>query len=422
MKAVVLAAGEGIRLHPLTSTRPKHLIPVGGKPLLEHLLSLIKAAGVDEALIIVYYLADQIKQFFGDGSKFGMKLEYTLQAGVGGTADATGLAKDYAKEDFLLVYGDLFTTPDVIKQVVRSHGKKKPAATMAVAPVKHPEQYGIVKLDESHVIDIVEKPSPAKAPTNLANAGIYVLSTEIFEKIRQTHPSSRGEREITDSLRLLIQEHTVLAVQVPSGEWLDIGRPWDLLEANRRALNRMEPTNNGKIEDGAHLIGFVSVAERARVRSGAYIQGPVFIGEDSDIGPNCFIRPYTSVGKDVKIGNACEMKNSIIMDETRIRHLSYVGDSVIGRDCNLGAGSIVANYRLDGKTIKITVKDEIVDSERTKLGVFLGDGVKTGINTLFMPGIKVGQDSWIGPNLVVYHDVPSNAFLLLKQEVEEHER
>jgi len=422
MKAVVLAAGEGIRLHPLTSTRPKHLIPVGGKPLLEHLLSSIKAAGVDEALIIVYYLADQIKQFFGDGSKFGMKLEYALQAGVGGTADATGLAKDYAKEDFLLVYGDLFTTPDVIKQVVRSHGKKKPAATMAVAPVKHPEQYGIVKLDESHVIDIVEKPSPTKAPTNLANAGIYVLSTEIFEKIGQTHPSSRGEREITDSLRLLIQEHTVLAVQVPTGEWLDIGRPWDLLEANRRALNRMEPTNNGKIEDGAHLIGLVSVAERARVRSGAYIQGPVFIGEDSDIGPNCFIRPYTSVGKDVKIGNACEMKNSIIMDETRIRHLSYVGDSVIGRDCNLGAGSIVANYRLDGKTIKITVKDEIVDSERTKLGVFLGDGVKTGINTLFMPGIKVGQDSWIGPNLVVYHDVPSNAFLLLKQEVEEHER
>ena len=423
MKAVVLAAGEGIRLRPLTSTRPKHLIPVGGKPLLEHLLSSIKAAGVDEALIVVYYMADRIKQFFGDGSKFGMKLEYALQDGVRGTADATGLAKDYVKEDFLLVYGDLLITSNIIKQVVRSHEKENPAATMAVAPVKHPEQYGIVKLDESHVIDIVEKPSIAKAPTNLANAGIFVLSTEIFEKIGQTRPSSRGEREITDSLRLFMQEkQSVLAAQVSSEEWLDVGRPWDLLEANQRALNRMELTNNGQIEDGAHLIGLVSVAERARVRSGAYIQGPVFIGEDSDIGPNCFIRPYTSIGKNVKIGNACEMKNSIIMNETRIRHLSYVGDSVIGRDCNLGAGSIVANYRLDGKTIKMTVKDVIVDSERTKLGVFLGDGVKTGIKTLFMPGIKVGQDSWIGPNLVVYHDVPSNAFLLLKQKVEEHER
>jgi len=139
MKAVILAAGEGIRLRPLTSTRPKHLIPVGGKPLLEHLLSSVKATGVDEALIIVYYMADRIKQFFDDGSKFGMKLEYALQAGVLGTADATGLAKDYVTEDFLLIYGDLFTTPDAIKHVVRSHEKEKPAATMAVAPVKHPE-------------------------------------------------------------------------------------------------------------------------------------------------------------------------------------------------------------------------------------------------------------------------------------------
>ncbi|MCK5592650.1 NTP transferase domain-containing protein [Candidatus Bathyarchaeota archaeon] len=421
MKAVVLAAGEGIRLRPLTSTRPKHLIPVGGKPLLEHLLSSIKAAGVDEALIVVYYMADRIQQFFGDGSKFGMKLEYVLQAGVRGTADATGLAKDYVKEDFLLVYGDLFITPDVIKQVVRSHEKEKPAATMAVAPVKHPEQYGIVKLDGSYITDIVEKPSPAKAPTNLANAGIYVLSPEIFEEIRKTRSSSRHERELTDSLRLLMQKKKqVHAVQVSSDEWLDVGRPWDLLEANRRSLNQMKPANRGRVEDGAHLVGIVSVAKGALVRSGAYIQGPAFIGESSDIGPNCFIRPYTSVGTDVKIGNACEIKNSIIMDKTRIRHLSYVGDSVIGENCNLGAGSIVANYRLDSKTIKMGIKGEIVSSERTKLGVFLGDGVKTGINTLLMPGVTIGRDSWIGPNLIVYRDVPSNAFLLLKQEVEEH--
>jgi bifunctional UDP-N-acetylglucosamine pyrophosphorylase/glucosamine-1-phosphate N-acetyltransferase len=182
----------------------------------------------------------------------------------------------------------------------------------------------------------------------------------------------------------------------------------------------MNPANRGRIEDGAHLVGIVSVAKGARVRSGAYIQGPAFIGEFSDIGPNCFIRPYTSVGTNVKIGNACEIKNSIIMDKTRIRHLSYVGDSVIGENCNLGAGSIVANYRLDGKTIKMGIKGGIVSSERTKLGVFLGDGVKTGINTLLMPGVTIGRDSWIGPNLIVYRDVPSNAFLLLKQEVEEH--
>jgi len=420
MKAVVLAAGEGGRLRPLTFTRPKHLISLGGKPLLEHLLASVRAAGINEALIVVHYMAERFKQYFGDGSKFGMKLEYVFQGGVRGTADAIGVAESYVKdEDFLLIYGDLLVTPDVVKHVLRSHEREKPAATMTVVPVTHPERYGITKLEGSHVAEIVEKPRLGEAPTNLANAGIYVFSTEIFEKIRETHPSPRGEWEITDSLSLLMQEkRPVVGVQISGEEWLDVGRPWDLFEASRRILSQMKTTINGVIEDGAHLIGTVVVAKRARVRSGAYIEGPAFIDEDSDIGPNCFIRPCTSIGKDVKIGNACEVKNSIVMDHTQIRHLSYVGDSIIGEHCNLGAGTVVANYRLDEKTIKMTIKGEVVDSERTKLGVVLGDNVKTGINTLFMPGVKIGQNSLIGPNVVVHRDVLSNTVLLLQQKVE----
>jgi len=423
MKAVILAAGEGIRLRPLTLTRPKHLIPVGGKPLLTHLLTSLKAAGIDEALIVVHYMADKIQQYFGNGSHLGMKIEYAVQKQISGTADATGMAQDYVKEDFLLVYGDLYITSNIIKHILRSHEKEKPIAAMTVVPVKNPEQYGIVELDGSHTTGIIEKPQPKEAPTNLANAGIYIFQPTIFEKIRQTSKSSRGEWEITDSLRLLIQEDkkSILAVQVSSEEWLDVGRPWDLFEANQRALNQMEPIVEGEIEDSAHLIGPVTVGKHARIRSGAYIIGPAFIGEHSDIGPNCFIRPYTSIGKNVRIGNACEIKNSIIMDTVHIGHLSYVGDSIIGEECNLGAGTIIANYRFDAQTIKMMIKDEVVDTERTKLGVILGDRVKTGINTLFMPGVKVGNDSWIGPNVIANQDIPSNAVILLKQQTEQKE-
>ena len=421
MKAVVLAAGEGTRLKPITLTRPKHLIRVGGKLLLEHCLNALKAVGIEETLIVIHYMGDAIRTYFGDGKNFGLRISYVEQKEVLGTGNAVSIAEPYVKEDFVLVYGDLLFSVDALKKVVAIHEREKPAATMAVVPVEKPENYGIVELENSRVKNIIEKPSRDKAPTNLANAGIYVFSTEIFEKIKQTKASVRGEWEITDAISLLLKEKTVLGVEISKDEWLDIGRPWDLLEANRWILQRTKHKVLGTVENGAHLIGPVSVAETARIRSGAYIEGPAFIDEESDIGPNCYIRPCTSIGKKVRIGNACEIKNSIIMDNTHIGHLSYVGDSIIGENCNLGAGTITANYRLDAKTIKMKIKDKVVDSERTKLGAVLGDNVKAGINTLFMPGVKVGCNSWIGPNVVVYRDLPPNTITLLKQSLEQRE-
>jgi bifunctional UDP-N-acetylglucosamine pyrophosphorylase/glucosamine-1-phosphate N-acetyltransferase len=217
---------------------------------------------------------------------------------------------------------------------------------------------------------------------------------------------------------MISENKKVIAIKIDSKQWLDIGRPWDLLEANRWALTKTRHKINGLIENGAHLLGPVTVAETARIRSGAYIEGPTFIDEDSDIGPNCYIRPYTSIGKGVRIGNACEIKNSVIMDHCHIGHLSYVGDSVVGERCNLGAGTITANYRLDAKEVKMMVKDKVVDTGRRKLGVILGDDVKTGINALFMPGIKIGNDSWIGPDVLVSRDLPPKSITLLKQDVE----
>jgi bifunctional UDP-N-acetylglucosamine pyrophosphorylase/glucosamine-1-phosphate N-acetyltransferase len=420
MKAVVLAAGEGVRLQPITSTRPKHLIKVGGKPILEHCLTAVKASGIEEVIVVVHYMADAIRQYFGDGKKIGLKIEYVEQKEVLGTGDAVSVVEPYVKEDFLLVYGDLLFAPEVVKNVVDSHMKEKPTATMAVVPVEKPEDYGIVELEnEKYMKRIIEKPSREEAPTNLANAGIYVFPAEIFQKIRETPASFRGEWEITDAISLLLKEQKAfLVVKLSRDDWLDIGRPWDLLEANRWILARMSHRITGFVENGAHLIGPVSVAETARIRSGAYIEGPALIDEESDIGPNCYIRPYTSIGKKVRIGNACEIKASIVMDGTHIGHLSYIGDSIVGENCNVAAGTITANYRLDAGPVKMLVKDTVIDSGRRKLGAILGDNVKTGINALFMPGVKVGNGSWVGSNVVVYKDLPANTVTLLKQELD----
>jgi len=420
MKAVVLAAGEGVRLQPITLARPKHLIKVGGKPILEHVLAALKDCGITEVLIVTHYMADTIQQCFGDGKRLRLRVEYAEQKNVIGTGNALSVAEPYVKEDFLAVNGDLLFAAESVKSVLNMHRKEKPSVTMAVIPVDKQENYGIVEIDgEKNVKRIVEKPKREEAPSNLANAGIYVFTTEIFEKARETVASPRGELEIPDAVSMLIKEgKRVLAVNVPREDWLDIGRPWDLLEANRWTLERMDCKVLGFVEKGAHLVGPLAIAETARIRSGAYIEGPTFIDGESDIGPNCYIRPYTSVGRKVRVGNACEVKASIIMDNVHVGHLSYIGDSILCDNCNLGAGTVTANYRFDAGSVKMVVKDKVVDSGRNKLGAVLGDNVKTGINALFMPGVKVGNNSWVGANVVVNRDLPQDSVTLLKQDLE----
>ncbi|MCX8170745.1 MAG: sugar phosphate nucleotidyltransferase [Candidatus Bathyarchaeota archaeon] len=419
MKAVVLAAGEGQRLRPLTLTRPKHMIPVGGKPILEHLVNTLKIPEIEEILIVVNYKADVIKAYFGDGSKHDVKIRYVFQDKTVGTADAVLAAERYVgSEDFLAINGDLLVSSDAIESVIRKHKREDfSIATLAAVQVERPEDYGVLKVDCGKLIDIVEKPSEG-GMGNLVNAGIYVFSAKIFDFIERTEPSSRGEIELTSSIRLAIMGGEKVSVaEIPSDKWLDIGRPWDLFDANMRVLKNIKPGIMGKVEEGAYIKEPVFIGSGTVVHSGSYIEGPVFIGDGCDIGPNCYIRPYTSIGRNVRVGNACEVKNSILMDNVHVGHLSYVGDSIIGENCNLGAGFISANLRFDKKTIYVSVKGEKIDTGKMKIGVIMGDNVMTGVGALFMPGVTVGYNSWIGPNIVVYKDVPSNTLLLLRQRI-----
>ena len=417
MKAVLLAAGEGVRLLPVTATRPKHLIKLGGKPILQFCLEAVKAAGITEVIIITNYMGEAIRQYFNDGEGLGLSINYVEQEKVLGTGNATGIAEPYVNDDFVLIYGDLLFGLETVKNVLQSYKPGKMSGVMGVVPVDKPENYGIIELDEEkRVKRIIEKPAAGKAPSILANAGVYVFSHEIFDKIKKIDYSKRKELELTDAVTMLASEDkTVLASELSKDDWFDVGRPWDLLDANNWALKRMDSQVLGTIEHGAHLIGPVHVAESARIRSGAYIEGPCFVDEECDIGPNCYIRPGTSLGKKVRVGNACEVKNSIIMDKTHVGHLSYVGDSILGEHCNLGAGTVMANYRLDSGSIKMIVKDQLVNTGRRKLGAVLGDNVKTGIKSLFMPGVKVGVNSWVGPNLMIETDLPANSMAFLKQ-------
>lgn len=416
MKAVILAAGKGERLRPLTDTRPKPLLPVAGKPLVEWLLVEAARAGARDILLVTHHMEEKIKEELGDGSRLGLRITYARQEKFLGTADAFRTAEEFVGGDeFIGVYGDAYLEPGTIRKIVRSHVEGE--TTMTAMPVEAPSEYGVVEADAGRVKAVVEKPEPGSEPSNLANVGIYIFPPTVFEYIRRTGLSPRKEYEITDTLGLMLGDGLKVNLhRLGEGEWLDIGLPWNLLDANARALSTLEPRVLGAVEEGVVLNGPVHVCGGARVRSGAYIEGPVYIGEGADVGPNCYIRAGTSLGRNTRVGNACEVKNSIIMDGTHVAHLSYVGDSIIGSNCNLGAGTITANLRFDKKPVKVTIKERRVDSGLRKLGAIIGDDAQTGINVSIDPGVIVGSGAWIAPGITVTRDVPGG--VLVTQRVE----
>jgi bifunctional UDP-N-acetylglucosamine pyrophosphorylase/glucosamine-1-phosphate N-acetyltransferase len=422
LKAVILAAGEGIRLQPLSLTRPKVMLPIAGKPLLQTIVESLKSSAIKDVCIVVGYLQERIREFFGDGSRFGVELRYIEQKKARGTADAVLTAEEYVNgDDFLMSNGDVLIRKEEYGKLVEHHFNKKSDASIAVHPVEDPSQFGIAELSEDgRVKKIIEKPSPSQTDSSSANCGIYVFSSKIFEAIRRTGESSRGEYEITQSIQQMLdyRNSPVRAYRI-SDWWIHIGQPWDLLEANEILLKEHTEAYlvEGEVENMVTIKPPVRLGKGSILRSGTYIEGPAVIGENCDIGPNSYIRPFTSIGDKCRVGNACEIKNSIVMRNTRIPHLSYVGDSIIGENVNFGAGTITANLRLDEKPIYVTVKGQRVNSGRKKLGALVGDNVKTGIGVTIMPGVTVGPDSAIGANLTVDSDVPRNTFVYAEGEV-----
>lgn len=381
MQAIVLAAGEGSRMRPLTLSRPKVMVPIGGRPFLDHVVDRAMEAGVIRFVFVVGYRSEVIIDHFGDGNEFGADIEYVVQSEQLGTGHALMMAEDMATDRFLVLNGDVLADLPSLKRFLEIKGD-----AVAAKRVADPSRYGVFEVDGDRLRSVVEK--SRSPPSDLANAGIYLFRKTIFEALRGVNKSVRGEVELTDGINVLVSRGEEVRV-VEIEDWIEVGRPWDVLEANKILLSEIDRRIEGNVEPGATLSGNVIIGDGSRVRSGSYIVGPVVIGKDCDIGPNCFIRAHTCIGDRVRIGNAVEIKNSAIMDNTNVAHLSYVGDSVIGSKCNFGAGTIVANLRHDDANIKSFIKGEKVDSGRRKLGAIVGDDVKTGINSSVYPGTVI---------------------------------
>ncbi|MGM0606581.1 MAG: bifunctional sugar-1-phosphate nucleotidylyltransferase/acetyltransferase [Halobacteriota archaeon] len=393
MQTIVLAAGAGTRMRPLTAERPKPILPVAGKPLVAHTIDRAIAAGASRIVLVVGYESDAVRSYFGT-SYDGVPIEYAVQPEQRGTADAVRVAAPALQAaPFVVLNGDALY--DV--RSLRSLYENGPA--VGSYRVENPSDYGVLQTEGDRVVGVIEK--PADPPSDLINAGAYVFPADARDRL-DVDVSERGELELTDVLQAVCDSTSVSAV--PFDRWLDVGRPWELLAANEWLAESFETRIDGSVHADATISGDVIVETGATIKSGVTIEGPAYVSAGVTVGPNAYVRGATYLGPDATVGHAVEVKNSIFLEGATVGHLSYVGDSIVGADANFGAGTTVGNLRHDENPIDVTVKGKRVSSGRRKLGVICGDRVKTGINTSLNPGVVLSTEARTRPGEVVSRD------------------
>lgn len=399
-QAVILAAGYGRGLEPITHTRHKALLPIPQGTLLSHTLSSLASAGIKKAVIVVHYLADQvIKEAKRIALETGIDVEFAEQGEPKGTGHAALKGLEHLSEgEALIINGDTYFSPEDLAKLAKS----SPWA-VAAYEVEDPRRFGVLLVEGGVVRGVVEKPD--KPPGRLVNAGAYVVRVDEFIKeLERLQPSPRGEYEITDAVAAIAEREGFIPLRV--SEWSDVGRPWTYLDLVKKLLVGVPPSIEGEVSPNAELRGPVYVAEGAVVRHGTVIQGPAYIGPEADIGPNAFIRGPAIVLDGARIGFSVELKASIVMESAHAAHLSYMGDSIVCESANLGAGTVLANLRFDNGEVTYLVKGRLESTGRRKFGAVIGGHAKTGVNTSVLPGRWVGAYSWTHPGYVVNTPIP----------------
>jgi glucose-1-phosphate thymidylyltransferase len=334
LKGLLLSGGKGTRLRPITHTSAKQLVPVANKPVLFYGLEAMAEAGIGEVgIIIAPETGGEIREAVGDGSKFGLSIQYIEQEAPLGLAHAVLTAEPFlGATPFVMYLGDNLLR-DGIGELVDTFRREEPDALILLTPVPDPEHYGVAELSDGRVTKLVEKPSAPS--TDLALVGVYMFTPAVFEAARSIAPSGRGELEITDAIQTLVDRGLRVDPHIVHGWWKDTGQVEDMLEANRLILDDLEERVDGELVD-TRVEGRVVIEEGARLERST-VRGPAIVGRGSHVS-DAYIGPYTAVGDGVRIEGA-ELEHSIVLSGSHIGQLEYrIEASLIGRNVRIGKG------------------------------------------------------------------------------------
>ena len=380
--AVVLAAGEGIRLRPLTSNRPKPLLTAGTRPILEHVLNALIDAGVNDIHLVVGYQANRVRSHFGSTYR-NVPLTYHTQANQLGSGHALLQARDGPDGSFLLVNGDQIVDHRIVESVRSSHTDA--AVTMAVVEGPEAVEYGAIQLDGDEVTELIEQ--PASGDFRLFNAGVYAFSQRLFETL-ETLSVERGDLPLTDAIQQLIDDENDSVTAVRTDHfWMDATHPWNLLSLSRELLTR------GWV-DAPAIDTDIYVDESAHIHPDATLVGPVVVDSDAVIEAGAVVGPYAAIGSSATVGAGAVLRDVVVDTDTTIGPNTAATNLVVGQGCDISAGLTAA-----GKPTEV-VLNKAVHSDIDLSGV-LADRVKIGGGATLEPGTLVGPDTTIGDGVVV---------------------
>jgi glucose-1-phosphate thymidylyltransferase len=331
MKGLILSGGKGTRLRPLTYTSAKQLVPVANKPVLFYGIEALAGAGIRDIGIVVGDTQAEIRAAVGDGSRWGVRVEYIEQDAPRGLAHAVKISRPFIGDDTFVMYlGDNLLNKG-ITTFVEQFDREKPAAQILLARVPDPQMFGVAELTNGSVRRLVEKPQ--EYISDLALVGVYMFGPQVFESVNNIRPSFRNELEITDAIQDLIDRGLTVKPHIVEGWWKDTGKLEDMLEANRLILDTLEPRIDGSVDAESRIEGKVVIEAGASVRR-SVIRGPAIIGAGARI-VQAYVGPFTSIGNDVEIQDS-EVEHSIILEGSSIRDLANrVIDSLLGKNVRI---------------------------------------------------------------------------------------
>src|SRR5438874_4467160 len=357
MRAVVMAGGEGTRLRPLTSNQPKPMVPIVGKPCMEHIIELLRDHGFQEIVVTVAFLPQAIRSYFGDGSSLGVEIEYSVEETPLGTAGSVRLASGRLEETTLVISGDALCDIDVTR-LVEFHRERNAAVTIGLKSVENPLEFGIVVTDEDGRVErFLEKPGWGQVFSDTINTGIYVLEPEVLKHVPRNRPHDFSK----ELFPLLLEMGRPIYGHVCDGYWQDIGNLDQFRQANFDALDEKVRLQI----PGIRIRGNVWIGEGVELDRIEEIEGPAFIGSDCRIAPNAEVDPYSVLAPGVTLRENARVTRSIIDAGTYVGRAAIVEGAVVGRSCDIRTHA------------------------RLHEGVAIGDEVILGDQSVIYPGVRI---------------------------------